>query len=143
MKFRAEQYPIIIQVIDSHIRPSLLAYSPDFDLRISEPYDSAFLGQTELLVCRMRDEIGKKIKLCNHLRKAVSAPDTSEFYKDLPGTDLLSSSQVSKLLRISRQTLWRLANKQCLPFVLTPGKHRRFLRADVENYLQVQSSKNR
>ena len=55
--FDVARYPLIIQVID-HL---LVIYSPDFDYRVAEPYRPSDIGQTEMMILKVRREIASKM----------------------------------------------------------------------------------
>ncbi len=135
-KFSVEKYPLMIHVVDTDIgKPKLIIYSPDFDFRMGEAYDSQQMGQTELLIRRMREELEKKIRLQEHLGGKIPSPTLQNLQEAVFGSDLLSSTEAARLLRISRQTLWRMTNEGKISFRRTPGGHRRFVRAEVETLL--------
>lgn len=48
---------------------------------------------------------------------------------------LLTPRDVAKLFNVDPKTVTRWANAGKLPFVLTPGGHRRFFRRDVDAFL--------
>lgn len=132
MKFSPEKYPILVQVIDTY----LMAYSPDFDYKIAEKYEPQSLGQTELLIIRMREHLSRLAKKRELDGKDIPNPTLpSELMSGLK-SEYLSSRDAARLLRISHDTLTRMAKRKEIHFKITPGGHRRYLRIEVERLLK-------
>jgi excisionase family DNA binding protein len=133
MTFSAEKYPLIIQIIDSY----LICYSPDFDLRLAEKWDRNALGQTELLIMRMRDQL-TRLAHQKSVRKEET-PSPSLLPRVAEKSDLLNSSEAARIMKMSHDTLRRLAIGGKIPFQKTPGGHRKYRRLDIENFLKENS----
>ena len=129
--FSPEKYPLVIQVID----PYLTIYSPDFDYRVAEPYRPSDVGQTEMLIMKVRRELASKMNLMTSSQQTLPSPTRSKAVFSIAESDTLSTSEVARLIRVSDETVRRLAERGELKFQATPGGHRRFLRSAVEAYL--------
>lgn len=57
-----------------------------------------------------------------------------------PDPELLTTTQVAGVFSVSNATIKRWATTQQLPYILTPGGHYRFRRADVERLLEAASA---
>ncbi len=127
--FHAEEYPIVVQVIKGY----LSLYQPDFDYRVMEPYRPNDVGQTEMLIMKMRRELTSKANL---IADAAGIPSPSKS-KAPEVIDLvtLSTKDVGRLLGVCAMTVVRLADDGSLPCKKTPKGHRRFKRSDVEKLL--------
>ena len=123
--FDTARYPLIIQVID-HL---LVIYSPDFDYRVAEPYRPSDIGQTEMMILKVRREIASKIA-----KKDLKTPAPSKTKDLIPNSpdSLLTVLDVARLLRISESSVRRMTDRGELTSVTTPGGHRRYSRALVE-----------
>ncbi len=142
MAFSIEKYPLIVQVVDTGTsRPRLLIHSPDFGFTMGEDYDSRNIGQTELLIRRMREELKRKLKLNEAQKIPLPSPTLPSQYESLTGSELITATEAARLLRISRMTLWRMCSRGELPFRETPGGHRRFRRSDIESMLLGEETK--
>ena len=127
-KNSAEKYPILVQVVGPH----LMVLSKDFDLWIAEKYEPELVGQTELLIRKLRKKIEARLtQLKNQGRELPSLTTVREMDFETP--ELLTASQASRLLKISRVTLWRMTEEGKIKFELTPGGHRRFSREEIES----------
>ena len=129
--FAPEKYPLVVQVIE----PYLTIYSPDFDYRVAEPYRPNDVGQTEMMIIKIRREIASKITKFISTDQVVPSPTKSKAVFSVIEHDTLSTSEVSRLLRVSDETVRRLAERGELKFQTTPGGHRRFARNAVQEYI--------
>ena len=125
--FKAEEYPIVIQVIKGY----LSIYQPDFDYRVMEPYRANDVGQTEMLIMKMRRELSLKAKMITDPSKLPIASQSKSLMAETDPT-ILTTKDVSRLLGVSSMTIVRLADDGSLPCKKTPKGHRRFKRSDVE-----------
>ena len=132
--FSPEKYPIVIQVVGIY----LTAYAPDFDYRVAEPYRPNDVGQTEMLIIKIRREIQAKLKQLTSNQKEHPAPSKSKTALDIENEDTLSTLEVARLLRVSDETVRRFAKAGKLEFQSTLGGHRRFLRSTIERFIAAQ-----
>lgn len=129
-KFFPEKYPLLLQVIDTY----LVVYSPDFDYKIAEKYESYSPGQTELLLMRMRDHLSHLARRKELEGKDIPLPSSSLRLLSEFKSEFLTSREAARILRISQDTLSRMAQRGEINFKKTPGGHRRFLRSDIETH---------
>ena len=128
--FKAEEYPIVIQVIKGYIS----IYQPDFDYRVMEPYRANDVGQTEMLIMKVRRELSLKAKMISDQSKFPLPSQSKSLMADTDPT-ILTTQDVSRLLGVSSMTVVRLADEGTLPCKKTPKGHRRFKRGDVERII--------
>lgn len=57
-----------------------------------------------------------------------------------PPPTYMTPGEVAKLLRVDVKTVQRWAQDGKLPYIRTPGGHRRYPRAAVEEFLRVRRS---
>jgi hypothetical protein len=129
--FTPEKYPLVIQVIENY----LTIYVPDFDYRVAEPYRAADVGQSEMMIMKVRREIASKISSMSMQGQSIQAPTKAKEVFRVLDSDTLSTKEVARLLRVSDETVRRLSERGEIKFQSTPGGHRRFLRSSVQNYL--------
>jgi excisionase family DNA binding protein len=127
-----EHYPLVIQVIQGY----LIVTAPDFDYRVVEAWRPSDIGQTEMLILKVRRELQSRVQLALHRHTAPPSPSTVKQLGLAEESDLLSTREVSRILRLSDETVRRLAKSGALPCRITPGGHRRFARSTVEQYLR-------
>jgi excisionase family DNA binding protein len=128
--FRPEQFPLVVQVLTQNGKDYLSVYQPDFDYRVIEIYRPQDIGQTEMLIIKVRREILSKSKEPSHLN---TSPTLSSALFKIPESKLLSSKGMARKLGVSEQTVRRMADTGKLDFQLTPGGHRRFSEEEVKN----------
>jgi excisionase family DNA binding protein len=128
-----EKYPIVVQVIENY----LTIYAPDFDYRVAEPYRPADVGQTEMMIMKVRREIASKLSLISHGNTPLPSPTKGKQVFAVMEGDTLTTREVATLLRVSEETVRRLAARGSLNLHTTPGGHRRFLRSSVQAYLEM------
>jgi excisionase family DNA binding protein len=128
---RAEAYPLVIQVIQNH----LMIYSPDFNYRVVETWRPGDIGQTEMLVLKVRKELSNRIQLSMARGSPPPSPSPHSSLQLVEEQDWISTRDASRLLLVSEETVRRLADNGGLPCRLTPGGHRRFSRRSVSEYL--------
>jgi excisionase family DNA binding protein len=136
--FRAELYPITVQIVVFNGQLFNVIYQPDFKYRVSEPYRPEDMGQTELLIMKMRRDLRSKVE--TFARTNIPIPDPSKpknFFGEEDMDQTLSTKDVARLLSISEMSIRRLADDGTLPCKKTPKGHRRFKRSDVERFLQI------
>ena len=129
-----EKYPLVIQVIEHY----LTIYAPDFDYRVAEPYRPHDIGQTEMMIMKVRREIASKMNLFSKDQTPLPSPTKGKQVFAVIDQDTLSTREVARLMRVSEETVRRLAARGALKLHLTPGGHRRFLRSSVNEYIQKQ-----
>ena len=129
--FKPEEYPIVVQVIKGY----LSIYQPDFDYRVMEPFRAQDVGQTEMLILKMRRELVSKAKMFVDQSKLPSPSKTKAIMAD-PDPTILSTKDVSRILGVSDMTVVRLADAGTLACKKTPKGHRRFKRSDVQKILE-------
>ena len=129
-----EKYPLVIQVIENY----LTIYAPDFDYRVAEPYRPHDIGQTEMMILKVRREIASKLNLFSKDQTPLPSPSKGKQVFAVIDQDTLSTREVTRLLRVSEETVRRLATRGALKLHLTPGGHRRFLRTSVNEYIERQ-----
>lgn len=132
--FRPEKYPIVVQVVDQY----LTAYSPDFDYRVAEPWRPLDVGQTEMMIIKIRREIASRLQR----ESKHPTPTKAKSVFQAQDRDNLTVLEVARLLRVNAMTVRRLCNKSALTYFTTPGGHRRISRASVEKYLREKAGKN-
>ncbi len=112
-----------------------MVYAPDFDYRVAEPYRANDVGQTEMMILKVRREIASKIHQLKF--NDSDAPEPSKGKDLVPrfDADTLTTFEVARLLRVSQDTVRRLGERGELFFQTTPGGHRRFRRDTVEDYI--------
>ena len=109
-------------------------YQPDFDYRVMEPYRPSDVGQTEMLIMKVRRELALKAKLINDPLK-LPLPSPSKALTIDTDPSVLSTKDASRLLGVSNMTIVRLADDGTLPCFKTPKGHRRFKRGDIQKLL--------
>jgi excisionase family DNA binding protein len=130
---RPEKYPLIVQVVQDH----LMIYSPDFDYRVMEAWRPGDVGQTEMLLLKVRRELQNRMLQIQGRGTPLPSPKRISELTRVPEGDLLTTREVARLLRVSDETVRRLASSGQLAFHTTPGGHRRFKRSHVEHYLSA------
>ena len=128
MKISAENFPIIVQVVGPH----LMVMSKDFDTWLAEKYEPKDPGQTVLLMMRLRSKIERIMKERASQGREIPSP-TPPRDIDLDSPQLLSASEAARLLKVSRQTLWRMETSGKIRSEQTPGGHRRYSRSIIES----------
>ncbi len=137
MTLLIEKYPLLVQVIEaSSGRPQLLIHSPDFGFSMGEDYNPKNVGQTEILIRRVREELQRRVKFKFNAGEEIPSPTLPGQYTSVIGANLLTTSEAAQLLRVSRQTLWRMSKSGKIRSSITAGGHRRFIRSDVEALLR-------
>jgi excisionase family DNA binding protein len=128
---RPESYPLVIQVIQNH----LMIYSPDFNYRVVETWRPEDIGQTEMLVLKVRKELSNRIHLSLTRGSPPPACSPHSSLRLVEDQDWISTRDVARLLQVSDETVRRLADSGGIPCRLTPGGHRRFSRKAVSEHL--------
>lgn len=131
--FKPESYPIIIQVIQGY----LSAYQPDFDYRIMEPYRPQDIGQTEMLILKIRRELMNKVKLLGNAQPPL--PSKSKTILDIADPQTLTTKDAALILQVSDMTIVRYADEGLLPCKKTPKGHRRFKKSDLIALIESQN----
>jgi excisionase family DNA binding protein len=131
-----EKYPLVIQVIESY----LTIFAPDFDYRVAEPYRPHDIGQTEMMIMKVRREIASKLNLISKDNTPLPSPTKGKQVFAVMDGDTLSTREVARLMRVSEETVRRLAARGALKLHTTPGGHRRFLRSSVHEYVEKNRS---
>lgn len=119
-------------------------YSPDFDFRFTIPISSDPNRYALAAMQIIWQEIESRLKALD--AKGLPHP-TPRKWSDLSPTtaaagarpeqqENVSVAEAAELLGISEATVRRLANSGQLKAQLTPGRHRRFLRLEVETFRQ-------
>ncbi len=130
-QIRPETYPLVIQVIQNH----LMIYSPDFNYRVVESWRPEDIGQTEMMILKVRKELQSRIFLAGSRGLSPPPPATHASLRMIEDQDWISTRDAARLLQVSEETVRRLADHGGLPCRLTPGGHRRFSRKAVSDYL--------
>jgi excisionase family DNA binding protein len=117
-----------------------MIYSPDFDYRVMEAWRPGDVGQTEMLLLKVRRELQNRMLQIQGRGTPLPAPKRISDLARVPEGDLLTTREVARLLRVSDETVRRLASSGQLAFHTTPGGHRRFKRSQVEGYLSLSLS---
>jgi len=131
-QIRPEAYPLIIQVLHNH----LMIYSPDFNYRVVETWRPDDIGQTEMLVLKVRKELSNRIQLSINRNTPPPLPSPHSSLRLVEDQDWISTRDAARLLQVSEETVRRLSDQGGLACRLTPGGHRRFIRKSVTDYLK-------
>ena len=92
------------------------------------------------MIMKVRREIASKLNLYSKDNTPLPSPTKGKQVFAVMEGDTLSTREVARLMRVSEETVRRLAARGELKLHTTPGGHRRFLRASVNDYLQKQRS---
>jgi excisionase family DNA binding protein len=131
-QIKPEAYPLIIQVIHNH----LMIYSPDFNYRVVETWRPEDIGQTEMMVLKIRKELSNRLQLSSGRNTSPPLPSSPSSLHLVEDQDWISTRDTARLLQVSEETVRRLADQGGLACRLTPGGHRRFNRKTVSDYLK-------
>lgn len=127
----SERFPIVVQIVGLH----LMVISPDFQEWIGERYNPKIIGQTELLIGRLRGRLDHLIQIRKKNGEHIPSPAVFSVKAAEIDPAILTVSQAARLMNVSRFTLWRMANEGKIAYRETPGGHRRFKRAEIERIL--------
>ena len=127
-KFSIVEYPLFI-IYDFGYRR---IHSPDFGVHETiESHLGTFDGISRAL---QRIHVKMEAKLKDLSSKDLSDPNPSPVHLDLK-SELLTTAEAAELLKVSFSTVKRLHAQGTLKAFSTPGRHRRFLKSEIEKLL--------
>lgn len=135
--FKAEEYPIVIQVLSKGGIQYLSGFQPDFNYRVIEPYRANDVGQTEMMIIKIRREIASLAA-----RTPSPTPSKSANLFKIPERGHLTTKDAARILNVSDMTVRRLADEGRLKCSYTPNGHRRFSENSLNDFLLNLSSSN-
>ena len=133
--FKPEEYPIVIQIITQRGVQYLSAFQPDFDYRVIEVFRKEEIGQSEMMIIKVRREIASRI---SREKNSPTPLKSAALYK-IPEQGNISTTHAAKILGVTSQTIRRWADQGILKATPTRGGHRRFSEETVQDALAKMS----
>lgn len=134
--YKPEHYPIIVQVIPKNGVEYLSAFQPDFNYRVMEVFNAKDVGQTEMMILKMRREIASRIA---RSKDSPTPAKSAALYK-VPERESISTKDAARILNVSEMTVRRMADDGSLKILKkTRGGHRRFSPSEIELFLVQQN----